>query len=469
MRIRLSSLLIILILSISLFAQVNGTIIEQDLDASGHGYSIARFWGSHYEMGYAYGYLFADEIYNTVLDIYGLIASMGYSWEEVQYLMSTYTYKPDYIEEEFQAIADGVNDARPGSDITGTEVKAFNLFGDIAYACRSVSSWGSTTAESEFTTISTRRLDYSDMGIDAQNHHMIAIFQPEDGSPDWINFGWPGFVTVVTAVNEYGTLSSLHDFYGSGTVMGDALPRVLAARWILCMEFDEDISTHAAMAFDSLSGYMCPTGGFLNYYVPDGHGGVISHNYTAGFHDLRRPNSSCYLGQAIYTNNSIIDGSYVGEPWTGYYESNASSGMITMDGQWDVSGPSFHRLTIGVRERGDNKIWFEGQQPVGNTPRIELEWAEIMSIEEKQYTSLPDNYDISAYPNPFNSVVNISMDKKIQNMRIYDMQGNLVFSEFIDDKTYKWQPASELESGVYLVNAISQSNLNSTQTIIYLK
>jgi len=471
------SILILFLLASFCYAQVNGEILEQDLDIDRYGYSVARFWGSHYEMGYAYGSLFADDIYAAVLEGREAVESWGYSWSTMLlFIDMTYTIKPDCIEDEFLGIADGVNDSIPSAGLTSADIRGINLYGDLAYLCRAVSSWGSTVAHSEFSTISTRRLDYYDTGIESQRHHIIAIFEPADDSPKWINFSWPGQISCITCLNEFGTLASLHDYSGIGDTPMGALPRVLASRYALTMVSDADISTHLDTVFAELNTYSCATPGFLNYYVPDGYGGVIKHNRGAGYYEVRHPHADCYDGQGIYTNNSDISGSTIGEPWTAYYSANAPDSNITMLGQWETAGPSFHRVTVGVRGREDILIWFDGALPYGYTPRVEIEWCETVGIRNKS-SFIPDKITLRAYPNPFNSAVTISIGATgrsplYANIEVFDINGceiDVALRARNDrNNAFIWQPDKSLGSGIYLVRAkIGEREI--VKRVVYLK
>ena len=44
-------------------------MIDQQLDASGHGYTVLHLWGSHYDMGYQYGYLLGDSVTAIVIGV----------------------------------------------------------------------------------------------------------------------------------------------------------------------------------------------------------------------------------------------------------------------------------------------------------------------------------------------------------------------------------------------------------------
>jgi len=456
--------LVFLVISICVcFAQVQGEIIQRELTPDRYGYSVVRLWGNHYEMGYAFGYLFADDINNAVLEARELVDHWGYSWTELLFLIATYSIKPDSIESEFQGIADGVNDSLPSAGLTANDVKAVNLYGDIAYLCRSVSSWGSTVSSSGFSTISTRRLDYSDLGLEAQNHHVIAIFEPNDGSPAWINFGWPGYVTCVTGVNEFGTMASLHDYYGGGELAMGALPRVMACRYALTMVADWDMSCHMDSVFEELNTYDCATAGFMNYFVPDGYGGVIKHNRSLGYYEVRKPHPDCFFGEAIYTNNSDISGASVGEPWASYYSVYASSGDISMSGQWGTAGPSFHRVTVGYRSRNDMLIWFDGSIPGGVTSTVELEWSETVGIDEIATNRKAPT--IRVYPNPFNSACKIDAPAN-SVIGIYDIKGNRI--ERLSGSQLEWEPFEGIPNGVYFIS-ISNPEYSVCQKVIYMK
>ena len=483
----LSLFAILVICTTQSFAQVNGEIIERELNEYRYGYSIVRLYGSHYEMGYAYGYLFADDIANAVDEAKDLVEDWGYTWTMVLMLVNDYIFKPDCIEDEFDGIVAGVSDSLPTADITADDIKVMNCFGDLAYyLCRSISSWGSTVAGSEFTTISTRRLDYGDMGLDAQYHHVIAIFEPDDSSPSWINFAWPGYITCVTGLNEFGTVASLHDYYESGSYPSNPMPRVVACRYALTMPTNPDVSTHLDSVFSELGGYNCATAGFLNYYVPDGHGGVIKHNRGLGYYEIRYPHPDCYGGEAIYTNNSDISGATVGEPWSSYYAANAPGGNITMSGQWDASGASFHRLTVGVRTRNDMLVWFDGSYPGGSTSKIEFEWCEIVGISRKANNALPEKSEITVFPNPFNSSVRISVNMGEEYsypaaVEIYDLRGNVIVSNIVhstDEKyisyaptsgIFIWHPSEAISSGVYLIRARMEDGQMVSKRAVYIQ
>jgi len=117
------------------------------------------------------------------------------------------------------------------------DLKLLNAMGDLINppACRSHSAWGKFVA-APTRTLSTRRVDYTlPAGLKSLvYHHLVLARQPDGGGVRWVSLGIPGLVGTATAVSEYGTLVSLHD-YQSQVAVGAHLPRTLAARLALTM------------------------------------------------------------------------------------------------------------------------------------------------------------------------------------------------------------------------------------------
>jgi len=262
-----------------------------------------------------------------------------------------------------------------------------NTYGDWGYACRSHICWGRYVA-APIKTLATRRLDFGSPAPTA-SHHVLCAWDPDDGSPRWVNLGWPGAVAVATGVNEFGTLSSLHD-YGSGgaDLSAGRMPRMVAARYALTFPSGTDPSTHLAQVFTELQGYEIMTGGFVNYYTPEGHGGVMTADPDrAGpdLYDLRTPQGSWHHGEAMITTNTQTNGTTTpGDEDFGaddYYDDESPK---TLESHWDLlasgGGDDLHMMSVAYRGRGDMTIWADGRLDPphgGRTPRLEWEWSEL--------------------------------------------------------------------------------------------
>jgi hypothetical protein len=337
------------------------------------------------------------------------------------------------------------------------DLKAVSTVGDWLYgvACRSTCCWDELV-ESPQTTLAMRKLQFMEFPpeITQQWHHVICAWEPDDGSPLWINFGFPSYISAVTGMNEYGTTASLHDWNSNiGPDYADALPRSMASRYVLTLDLGPDPMTHLQTAFDAIAPYHAATGGFLNYYVPDGGAGVIKHSKSLGFYDFRVPQPEWIDGHVISTNNSDISGTYGISPWAPYYESlDPQHGVrATMQGLWETGYQSsdLHMVALGFRDWRNMTIWFEGRLQYDTTGRVELEWSDLFRDPGSVDPLPPAQADafapgvrvLPAYPNPaighaqsggISIPVVVSMDSPAcgpmqdLRLRIYDPSGRVV-------------------------------------------
>ncbi len=363
---------------------VNGEVIDQDLSPEGYGYTVMVVWGSHYEMGYAQGYLLSDYMIDGMEQIKSYLGPL---YSAVRSSMDETTWKPDEIEDELDGMLQALEDTHPDYDVDKLDIKVANTFGDWAYgiACRSHSCWGNFTSD-PVNTLSTRRLDYS-IPMEGAYHHVLCAWDPDDGDPQWVNLAWPGYVTCVTGVNEFGTLTSLHDYNSSvGNPAPLSMPRCVAARYALTLPTAPDLSQHAVQVYTELQNYEAYTGSFINYYVPDGWGGVITCSRPGGFYDLRMPHPDYFGGDVLITTNAWTDGSYTpsgGTFMADYYE---EGGPKDIQSHWDLMlDTGLHKMSIEYRNRKDITIWADGKLPGGRTDRLEYRWSDLFQSVIPKY------------------------------------------------------------------------------------
>jgi len=149
------------------------------------------------------------------------------------------------------------------------------------------------------------------------------------------------------------------------------------------------------------------------------------------------------------------------------------SGYYTPDGANIVDVDKCDTLAIAADANG--KLWF-------------FDISEFIAGIDEAF--LPREIDIRVYPNPFNSIVKITVDcmgsiNRIPTIEIFDISGRMVAeipvgaqrAALADNGTgracstptireYIWRPDKSVDSGVYLVRV---NNTNSTTKIIYLK
>ncbi len=351
-------------------------ILYQNIDGSHEGITVMRVWGSRYEMGHGIGVAMAPDL------VYGVdyIRDIGGAYYDIlRGIIEGTNWLPEGIDEELAGMVAGIQEVEPGAEVDAVDLKIINTYGDWSHAlsCRSHSCWGSL-AGGGFTTLSTRRLDYG-VPYGLPMHHVLCAFEPDDGSPRWVNFGFPGFVTVATGLNEYGTLVSLHNYNTTFTAAAGATPRCVAARHALTgMDPALPIEDHLGWAAAELGQLTISTGTFINVYAPDGHGGVLTCPMGEPCGALRRPQAGYFGGEVLITTNAETDGlsaPYEGEFIEDYY---LAGGPMDLEGHYELLGhDGMQLMSVGYRGPGDMAVWVEGHVSGGVTERVEFEWSEL--------------------------------------------------------------------------------------------
>ncbi|MHC4415548.1 MAG: hypothetical protein ACYS0G_09715 [Planctomycetota bacterium] len=364
----------------------NGVILDQQLDQNNKGYTVLRVWGSHHEMGFAHADLLDDHIVQGVIETKAFLGPSQYNG--VRKIMAGAVWMPPGLEEELDGIVDCLAITHPSEGIDELDLKVTCTIGEWLYGCRSHTCWGRYVAD-PIKTLSTRRLDFSTV-LPSMNHHVLCARDPSDGSPRWVNLGWSGLVTVAQGVNEFGTLVSLHDYGSHGAdLTAGRMPRMIAARHALTYATAGDVATHLVLAWDELRSYEIMTGGFLNYYAPEGHGGVMTCDpWRSGpdYHHLRLPQVVWHHGEAMITTNAWTDGTFTPADENfgadAYYDDETPK---TLESHWDLlasAGNGLQQLSVAYRGRDNMTIWADGRlDGIGRTPRLEWEWSELFGEE----------------------------------------------------------------------------------------
>jgi hypothetical protein len=354
----------------------NARISDQKLDAAGEGYTVITVWGSHYDMGYAQGKVLAQEIVSGVQEVKQLTQTV---YATLRLGVQAAVFKPAELEQEMEGMVAGVKAAEPTADIDVLDLKVVNTYGDWSYgmACRSHSAWGGFVGGAT-KTLSTRRLDFGvPAGMKAVRHHVLIARAPSGGSVRWVNLAWPGYVLSVTGVNEYGTLASLHD-YQTKMVVGPYMPRTVAVRYALTAVQGLPLEQHLDRVFADLQAQPVMTGTFLNYYVPEGKGGVLTCPAGQPCSKKRTPQADYFDGTVLITTNAETDGHTVpggGDFMDTYYQ---AGGPKTIADHYGLMGHTgMHLLSLDYRGRGDMTLWAEGRLSTGVTPTIKVEWTQL--------------------------------------------------------------------------------------------
>jgi len=363
---------------------VNGEIIEQVLDSEGNGYSILRVWGTYHEMGFAQGYVMAEEFMED------LVTMRDAAPPNTGSAMAA-TVIPQDMSDEIDGMVLGIKEALPDADVDREDIILLNSYTDWSYspACRTHSAWGSYVT-SPVKTLTTRRIDYPASRVSqiVSKVNTVLIARDPSSGVRWVSFGHPGSVTAETAVNEFGTLVSIHtsptshSAHASG---GDVITRSAATQLMIASgDLPSDISQHLDHITGKLQSYRPWTGGFLNYIVPEGNAGVYTFSATAPHFQVRTPQASYHDGEMIATANEYTDGTSRPSDFSAsidtYYDDpqpkTIQDHWATLDSVNENDGAQ--QVSIAYRNREDMTIWFRGRITATRaTPVVKLEWQEL--------------------------------------------------------------------------------------------
>ncbi|MBD3286955.1 hypothetical protein GF359_09920 [candidate division WOR-3 bacterium] len=193
------------------------------------GQTILTVWGSHYDMGYAQGYLLGND-FLELFDEY-FLDDICYSED---YEIKT---RPHVIEncidpnltpygEELQGLYDGWRQVSEDSGwstvstVLGRSLDIIDLYAvqfipDLAFEfyssqmCSSISAWGGATEsdpDAAGGVIYCRILDWDPDDALIENS-VIVVYNPE-GEIGWVSFGYPFFIGCLTGVSQDGVCAS---------------------------------------------------------------------------------------------------------------------------------------------------------------------------------------------------------------------------------------------------------------------
>jgi hypothetical protein len=98
---------------------------------------------------------------------------------------------------------------------------------------------------------------------------------------------------------------------------------------------------------------------------------------------------------------------------------------------------------------------------------LEISYMGCVAISDPFIISSVNNelQQISIYPNPAISIINIESINNIDEIRIFDIQSRVVFSETINSKTMKIN-ISNFSTGVYIIEVVTNNIITRKEFVI---
>jgi hypothetical protein len=172
---------------------------------------ILKIWGTNYEMGYAHGYLMADNI-RDLIDTFMVGVVAGGSVSDYNNHLSLMNQYHAFLPESLSEVDGMVAGMRASGKTcmkrvsagtsTGENIKLFNCLFQYYMSCSSFAVWGNATANGE--TIVARNYDFFyESQLNTIKDQPLISYEPT-GKPRFVSFGWPGWFGVVSGINEDG-------------------------------------------------------------------------------------------------------------------------------------------------------------------------------------------------------------------------------------------------------------------------
>ena len=298
---KIVSLIFILMIFGSLcFAQVvNGDTLTVQ------GKKILKVWGTHYERGYATGYLLGDKIKLISEDyfIYYVYMNNSALYENRRnYFLENFEIEDKYIQEA-QGIIDGMIEAEIDlystvlqRDMDSVDILMSNaivdilalgeLNDDLEFGCSSLSSWGESTIldpELAGDLVITRNMDWMPHPVLLDNHLLVVHFPSEVDEVNWACFTFPGLFGALSAINEDGLCAFMNMGNNNNYSNEEDLhPIFLSIRnGIEIYDYNGDYEINAEDIVDAVQ-EMLHLSGSIVHCANESYGLVIECNNTNG-------------------------------------------------------------------------------------------------------------------------------------------------------------------------------------------
>jgi len=473
---------------------------------------IVRVWGTHYERGYAQGYLLCDgitDIFNTYF-LANLFNNNVSVYNATRSFFETSFAVDDKYITEGMGVLDGMIAggqslycAVLGRDIDVTDLMMCNSLIDYADdkdfsqgndLCSSLASWGTSTVNSpdlSGESIITRFLDWTPHSSLLDNQVVLVSFPSESDEQNWISFTFTGLFGCLSAINEAGVGS----FYNVGNIdaydPGDTFnPIFLSIRnGIEAADYNNSGQCNPMDVVKAVSDDVQRTGSIMN---------VISSTEKDSFSLVIECNNINGVVVRIKEDNTIITGDNLAatnhfrklySPIYCYrYDHIADSLLINAQidpaRSWNLlsgaAGTSTNMQAIQYIPWSGKILW---STRTGSVPAYQVVPTSFTTYELFDYVStdspIPEQANTlfikGIFPYPASEIVNVSYYSKYADdasCTVYDIKGREVIQEKLQAHAgindYSLRFSDDMPSGIYFVK-IDDNNYSITSKMLIVR
>jgi hypothetical protein len=465
-------------------------------------FRVIQVWGTHYERGYALGYLDAERILNLYNNY--IVPTLGQAGIDTlkKYIAEEKHFRiPEKYKNEANGIVDGINSkAVHKEDFDYLDVLAANTYFDFLgffskadspdeHGCSSLMSWGDATLSASLngSSVISRHLDWSRNMYLYNSSTIVAHIPDEEDEQAWVMIGFSGQISALSGINSSGLgvfHHSLADFTGLAEKNKAYEPIWFTARNALEeYDFNDDMLTNTNDVRDAVlqneSGYA--NGSILSVIsetdsefdslsamVVESASEFPYHTFRYNDYEDLIPSDNLYAANASIKRNDLLH--Y--EPRYYAIVDHIGDGLLIDPDKQNIlmrdysnSGSSSIQYMQFIPE--EHMLKFSTADPTHYAYQKEFVCIFIDSLFEVTTSSgrgiFPET-DFEIYPNPLESnspFYLMDKSKIIRKLEVHDLTGRNLFSmEFNTAQTIQLVPVS-LRKGLYFIRL---SGLNNTYT-----
>ena len=477
--------IIILIIVYSVFNGIFAQNINGVIQSDSGNLTVVKVWGTHYERGFAYGYLMGEQI-SDMVDGYIKPVFGAYLDDARQIIIDGEDLQIDsvYVTEAMAVVA--------GMDFAGTNYGnidyidglVFNAFLDIlkllgfkadSLGCSSLMSWGDATVGTNLNgkSVISRHLDWTPNQTLINNQVVIVHIPAETDEQPFAIVGFAGQMSVLSGFNQNVAVYQhmMSDFTGFTNHGLHYEPVWLTLRKsIEKADFNNDGVNNTQDVRDAIEinsngfadGYivtalapsiadadslvalvaeLAPQSPLLTFRSNSYPDDIPGDNLYAANFEIKRNNHNHYCNRYYAVMNALGDGLEIGEDENWQIMRDNSNGQ-TGNLQFMQFIPELSIFKISVHH--------DGLPAYLNDPLV-FDINELLSFSTGK-NNLPEISGIRLYPNPVNDVLYLKVKKKyigaaysvISSQGSIVAEGNISLENFTI-KTYQFDP------GIYFV------------------